>query len=228
MRLIRHALGTVGLAVLTLPACSSDPTEPERVVNPELAELRVEPQALRIGGALVVYGVPADLSFEMRSNERLQITVTTSDSDQETLELSSLVCHDDAGNRFVCNEFVFGVSESSQVDQLAPLVEQLPARIGYVSLNHRDASVRLLSGELDQAMRRATLWPDVVYVQRNPVGTLTGTNFLQSGFASGALAVDAGTHRSGDSRLQVSSGTRLTLTYQQPTGESLSAEVVVP
>lgn len=244
-----HRVASKLLLLALLVVSCSDPTgprsQPVRVVNVEFEEIRILETSLREGGVLSVSGGMADpVRFEQ--HDRVRFTVLTSGGDEEELLLRPRICWmgsvaglgASAHSHYFCNQFLLGARTRSDLENLAPLVEQLPGRYLEGRLCNglgecwdpglRMSTVTILEGNLFAAIRKAERWPRVEAVTIATFATIGGPPEGRGNSFHGETPIEFADGVAGDGRVQIRPGDEVTVLYRQPDGSSLTTTVTVP
>lgn len=240
MRCKERALALILALLLVAVACSGEsPTEP--LNRSELTDLRLEAHPTGVTGDYVL-DVEAILSMQgglVKGALPLNVTVTTSAGDQETVQLDRKICQTEEGNEFVCNEFIVGVERGvANIRNLLPHVEEdLDGRLKLLTACDTDgncevvsdatAVVVLFSGDLEEAMEIARSWPNVTAVDLNGIvrtDDLVPTDDPSTGTElETRLPLDVFAPAAGNDIVEADHGDGITVSYRPAGGEELTA-----
>lgn len=216
------------IAVALVIAACSGPTEPDvpnRVVNPALKTLAIDPAEVRNGGALVVHARFADPGFTLAPQERISFTASTGSGEVEQMLAGPEVCPLANGDEYTCDSFSFGVRTGTRASAYTPYLDRIGGRFTYIALGDSAASVRIFDGDLSAAMAKARKWPNVRFVERNAIYRLMAGTPMNG--AIGAARLDFAAPRASDGTLQVQPQETVTVRYRQPDGSQVVSSIQI-
>ena len=226
--MIRGHLLAAGLlaAALALAACDVELLEP--VDRP----LAVERLRLSVSSSRQVLEVAGGATREsVDGGGEARVSVTTSAGDREPLTVDRNVCRTAGGERYVCDEFNFGMEDGVELDGdvRSRVRAELDARILRL-FSFEAASVKIFSGDLEDVVAEVRQWPGVEYAEPNGFMYLYGS---ENGSGSdtvlvsvtGALPVEDASPTPEDGVLQVSPGDTVLATHRSHDGEEVTARI---
>lgn len=155
------------------------------------------------------------------------VQVTTAAGDRETVAVDRNICETDDGDPYVCDEFNLGLEDGVELDEtIRQRIRQLDGRITR-TFSFGAATVKLFSGDLDDALEEARGWPGVEYAERNgiarilPAGSEDADSVLVH--VSGALPVSDEAPTRDDGILQVVAQDTVRASHRAPDGDELTA-----
>lgn len=215
-------------AALCLGAgCRTDPLAPPAVVTPRLQWLQLAPIAVQDSGIVLVNALPLDSSFRLARNESARLRVETASGDIEELVLEHENCQRRPGQPSRCKEVALGMEDGYRAEPLRAYAEAINGRIYGISVSGRVAALRIFGGSLDAAQRTAKSWPGVRHAELNFLAFVDGPSAWTYALLGAAAPLDFAPAVPRDGHVQVRHGDRLTFTYQQPDGTSLTLSVVI-
>lgn len=213
-------------AALALAACDIELLGPD---DRPLAVERLRLSASSSGQVLEVSGGATRKSADGGGEAR--VSVTTSAGDREPLTVDRNVCRTAGGERYVCDEFNFGMEDGVELDGdvRSRVRSELDARILRL-FPFEAASVKIFSGDLEDVVAEVRQWPGVEYAEPNGLTYLHGS---EDGSASdtvlvsvsGALPVDDASPTPEDGVLQISPGDTVLATHRSHDGEEVTARI---
>lgn len=226
--MIRGRLLAAGVlaAALSLAACDVE------LLGPDDRPLAVERLRLSVstsGEVLEVLGGATRRSTEDGGEARVDLT--TSAGDRESVTVDRNVCRTAGGERYVCDEFSFGMEDGIELDSDVRdrVRTELDARILRL-FSFEAASVKIFSGDLEDVVAEVRGWSGVEYAEPNGFMSLHGgedgsgsDTVLVS--VTGALPVEDASPAPEDGVLQVSSGDTVLATHRSGDGEEVTARI---
>lgn len=226
--MIRGRLLAAGVlaAALALAACDVE------LLGPDDRPLAVERLRLSVsssGQVLKVLGGATRPSTEDGGEARVDLA--TSAGDREPVTVDRNVCRTAGGERYVCDEFNFGMEDGVELDSdiRSRIRTELDARILRL-FSFEAASVKLFSGDLEDVVAEVRQWPGVEYAEPNGFMDLYGSengSFSDTVLVSvtGALPVEDASATPKDGVLQVSPGDTVLATHRSRDGEEVTARI---
>lgn len=212
------------LAAAAVLGCS-EATAPPVHVRPELRYLALDDfySNPRDSGVVTIEAYPRDPMFRLARGERVRIQLATSAGDAEVLDLESTYCGFYVES-FDCTVLVVMMKDGHTIDEVAPLLDAIPARFLLVSPSRSFAAVRVLRKDgIVHAIRLFATHPAVRFVERDAPGWQSSPSALALSALSGSAPFDIGAPIPGDGRVQAQRGDSIILAYEQPNGTKLES-----
>jgi hypothetical protein len=172
---------------------------------------------------LVVVGIPDDTTRVLEPSERLRIAVRTSGGDNETFDLSAIICD---GAFMACHEVGVVMQSGHRVGELFSVLNAVPARTYLPSFGGEIAGVYVFDPEkVDAAVLQLRSQPSVKSAERDgfaafPAPSRFGTR--------GGLPLDFRPVVAHDGVLQARPGDTVIVRYTQPDSLVLELPTIIP
>jgi len=219
---VRVAAAVVFLGFLA--ACETGLTGPD---DGPLDIQKIDLSASSTAEVLTVSGGATRESAHGDSEATVQ--VTTAAGDRETVTVDRNICETDDGDPYVCDEFNLGLEDGVELDDdIRQRIRQLDGRITR-TFSFGAATVKIFSGDLDDALEEARGWPGVEYAERNgiahilPAGSEDADSVLVH--VSGALPVSEASATPDDGILQIATEDTVRASHRAPDGDELTARL---
>lgn len=164
-----------------------------------------------------------------KGDSEAAVRVTTAAGDRETVTVDRNICETGDGDPYVCDEFNLGLEDGVELDEeIRRRIRQLDGRITR-TFSFGAATVKIFSGDLDDALEKARGWPGVEYAERNGIYRVLpdsdgGADSVLV-HVSGALPVSEGTPTRDDGILQISARDTVRASHRAPDGDELTARL---
>lgn len=214
----------LGLAVILLGACELNLTSSDD------GPLRV--QKLRIsesstGQVVTVSGGATGASVD--GSPAASVRVTTAGGDRESLTVDRNICHTDDGDPIVCDEFNLGLEDDRSLDEsIRDRIREIDGRI-LRTFSFGAATVKIFSGELEDALEEALAWPGVEYAEPNGIFRIASRGDRDADSVrvrlSGSMPVEEATPTRDDGVLQVTADDTARAVYRGADGDEVTARL---